>query len=56
MMADGKLSLLSVGEWNYPELEAIQPLGDACRAYLARGRGLTRSTLRAQTSPMRSGE
>ena len=35
MMADGKLSLLSVGEWNYPELEAIQPLGDACRAYLA---------------------
>ena len=34
-MADGKLSLLSVGEWNYPELEAIQPLGDACKAYLA---------------------
>lgn len=35
MMADGKLSLLSVGEWNHPELEAIHPLGDACRAYLA---------------------
>ena len=35
MMADGKLSLLSVGERNYPELEAIQPLGDACRVYLA---------------------
>lgn len=35
MMADGKLSLLSAGEWNYPELEAIQPLGAACRAYLA---------------------
>ena len=35
MMAESKISLLSVGEWNYPELEAIPPIDDACREYLA---------------------
>ena len=35
MMTESKISLLSVGEWNYPELEAIPPIDDACREYLA---------------------
>lgn len=35
MMAESKMPLMNVGDWNYPELEPIPAIDDVCREYLA---------------------